>query len=274
MFNKLVASTGSNKAWTFRTGAVSVAVHLVILLVILFSTRKREEAAPPPAKPEEVTYVDVTKIPEPEPEPEPDPEPEAPKPKPTPPQAAPRVPRVKPTTPKAHEMAGTQELKTPPKLTGIPLPDNAPAVKAEDFGGRGAIGGTAAGTAVAVPRADTTRTGSGVGRGQVDEGATYSSNMVDERAELLNRAQVARRLQQLYPPLLRDAGVAGSVSVQFVVLPNGHVEESSIKILSSTHDAFKDAALQIIQDLRFKPARVGSMNVRMLTVIPVRFKLE
>jgi protein TonB len=252
-----------------------VGAHLVVLAVILFATRERPEDAPPPPKPEEVTYVDVSQIPEPpEPEPEPEPAPAQPDPTPQPPSAAPRTPRVRPVTPKPNEVAGTQELQKPPIVSGIPDPDvAAPPVKAEDFGGRGAIGGTAAGTPPPTPPATTTGGGTG-SSGDNATGGTYSSNMVDRRAELLNRQDVARKLVQFYPPLLRDAGITGTVSVQFVVTPQGRVEMSSVKILSSTHESFADATMRILKDLRFSPAKVGNTNVRMLTVMPVRWNLE
>ena len=217
----------------------------------------------------------MTQIPPPpEPEPELEPPPEQPRQAtPTPPRAAPRQPRVRPPTPNPNEVAGTQELMTPPAVTGIPDPDvAAPPVKAEDFGGRGALGGTAAGTPPPAPPATTT--GSGGGGGSGDGTGTYSSTMVDRRAELTNREQIARRLQQLYPPLLRDAGVTGTVSVQFVVTPEGRVDLNSVKILSSSHEAFAEATRQVMKDLRFSPARVGDTKVRMLTVMPVKWNVQ
>lgn len=276
MFNKLVASTRSNKAWNPGTVVLSVAAHLLLLAAVLVATREKEEVAPPPPKPEEVTFVDVSQIPPPPEVVEPEKMVEEPDPTPAPPAAAPRVPRVRPPTPKPNEVAGTQELRNPPVITGIPDPDvAAPAVKAEDFGGRGAIGGTAAGTPPPTPPATSaTGTGSGSGTSTAPAGGTYSSAMVDRQAELLNREAVARRLQQVYPPLLRDSGVTGTVSVQFVVTPEGRVEMSSIKILSSSHEAFADATMKVLKDLRFSPARVGDTKVRMLTVMPVRFNLQ
>jgi protein TonB len=277
LFNKLIASSrDKHRAWNSGTVVLSVAAHLVILAVILILTRPTEEVAPPPPKPEEVTYGDVTEIPpppEPEVAPEPEPEPVQPK-QPTPPRAAPRLPRKTPPVQKPTEVAGTQELKTPPVVTGIPEPSTvAPPVKAEDFGGRGAIGGTAAGTPPATPPAATTGTGSGSGTGGGTSG-TYSAAMVDKRAELINREQVAKRLQQLYPPLLRDAGVTGKVTVQMVVGSDGRVDMSTVKIVSTSHEAFADATMQIMKDLRFSPAKMGSTSVRMLTVMPVSWNLN
>src|SRR5687767_14766409 len=118
LFNRLIASSrDKHRAWNSGTVVLSVAAHLLVLAVILVLTRPSDEVAPPPPKPEEVTYVDVTEIPpppEPEVAPEPEPEPEQPTPQPTPPRAAPRQPRNPPPVQKPTEVAGTQELKTPP----------------------------------------------------------------------------------------------------------------------------------------------------------------
>ena len=279
MFNKLIASSrDKHRAWNPGTVVLSVAAHLLILAVILVLTRPSEEVAPPPPKPEEVTYVDVTEIPpppEPEIAPEPEPEPVQPTPQPTPPRAAPRQPRNPPPVQRPNEVAGTQELKAPPVVSGIPEPSTvAPPVKAEDFGGRGAIGGTAAGTPPPAPPASTTGTGSGSGGSGSGTSGTYSAAMVDKRAELINREQIAKRLQQLYPPLLRDAGVTGKVTVQMVVGSDGRVDMSTVKIISTSHDAFADVTMQIMKDLRFSPAKMGSTSVRMLTVMPVSWNLN
>ena len=280
MFNKLIASSkDKHRAWNSGTVVLSVVAHLLILGVILVLTRPTQEVAPPPPKPEEVTYVDVTEIPpppEPEIAPEPEPEPVERAPDPTPPRAAPRQPRNPPPVQRPNEVAGTQELKTPPVVSGIPEPSTvAPPVKAEDFGGRGAIGGTAAGTPPPAPPATSTGTGSGSGSGASGgTSGTYSAAMVDKRAELINREQIARRLQQLYPPLLRDAGVTGKVTVQMVVGSDGRVDMSTVKIVSTSHEAFADVTMQIMKDLRFSPAKMGSTSVRMLTVMPVSWNLN
>lgn len=279
MFNRLIASSRNkpHRAWNPGTVVFSIAAHALIFAAIFAVTRPGEPEAPPPPKPEEVTYVDVTEIPPP-PEPEivePEPAVEQPQPEQAPrPAAAPRQPRNPPPVQKANEVAGTQELKTPPVVTGIPDPQvAAPPVRAEDFGGRGAIGGTAAGTPPPAPPATSTGTGTGGGSSSGTSG-TYSAAMVDKRAELINREQIARRLQQLYPPLLRDAGVTGKVTVQMVVGSDGRVDMSTVKIVSTSHEAFADVTMQIMKDLRFSPAKMGSTSVRMLTVMPVSWNLD
>lgn len=277
MFNRLIASSRNkpHRAWNPLTVALSVGTHVLVFGAIVWAARPRETEAPPPPKPEEITYVDVSEIPpppEPEVEPEPAVEQPEPQPTPTPPRAAPRTPRNPPPKPNPTEVAGTQELKTPPVVTGIPAPTVVPPVRAEDFGGRGAIGGTAAGTPPPTPPAATTGTGTGTGGG--DGTGTYSAAMVDRRAELINREQISQRLQQLYPALLRDSGITGNVSVQMVVGSDGRVDMSTVKILSTSHEAFADATMRVLKDLRFRPAKMGDNNVRMLTVMPVTWNLQ
>lgn len=277
MFNKLVASSKNHphRAWNPGMVALSVLAHLLVFAALYIATRPDKPGPAAAPKPEDITYVDVSEIPPPpEPEPEPKPAVQQPQHAPTPPQATPRLPRNRPPVSKSNEVAGTQELKAPPKITGIPEPSAAPPVKAEDFGGRGTLGGTAAGAPP--PPSSGTSAGSGNASGDsvADHSGTYSSAMVDHRAELINREEIRRRLQQLYPSLLRDAGVTGKVSVQMVVGADGRVDMSTAKILSTSHEAFADVTMTVLKDLRFKPARIGDNNVRMLTIMPVTWNLQ
>jgi TonB family protein len=57
-----------------------------------------------------------------------------------------------------------------------------------------------------------------------------------------------------YPPLLRDAGVAGKVVVVFRVGPDGRVDPGSIDILSEDNELFGAATRRALGRLRFNPA--------------------
>lgn len=67
-----------------------------------------------------------------------------------------------------------------------------------------------------------------------------------------------------YPPLLREAGVAGEVFAQFVVDTTGRVEASSLKVLRSTHELFTASVRAALETLRYTPARVSGRPVRQL----------
>lgn len=302
MFSRLVASASGRSQ--FRRPAVvigSIAAHAALLAGVVWASSP-DHAGPEQtdAANEEVTYIDIAEIPPP-----PDmvfEEPPAELPTTSPPPAAaaraearpgptrpaePRRTTVSPPTVTSTEPAGFQELRPPASAIGIPAPDpSAAPVRAEDFGGRGAVGGTAGGT-----RADTsgsarigtgdgtgsgsgTAAGSGTGTGDGPPTGTFTPNLVDRRAELTNRTEVVRVLQRLYPPHLSQSGTEGAVRVQFVVTADGRVDMSTIEILASTNGEFADATRKALQEFRFRPARKGPHNVRMLTMLPIEWKLD
>jgi periplasmic protein TonB len=307
VFTRLVASSRNQSQ--FRRPSVivgSVAAHALLLAGLIWASASDASTdVPAPAENEEVTYIDIAQIPEPPPEdmvfeePPADAPPPAPAPRvavarpPAAPRTAPARPRTAPAAapnvaaPSSPEPAGFQELRTPPTVIGVAPPNpTAPAVRAEDFGGRGQAGGTAGGTPA--PGTGTGRIGTGTdasgagtgtagtpgGTGTGPPTGTFSANLVDRPASLRNQADVVRLLQRLYPPRLKETGIEGSVQVQFVVTADGRVDMSTVQILSASHPDFGEATRRVLQDLRFTPARKGEHNVRMLTVLPIQWKMQ
>jgi protein TonB len=103
-----------------------------------------------------------------------------------------------------------------------------------------------------------------------DEG-TYELSAVEEMPSLSNRSDFARQLQRNYPPLLRDAGVAGTVQVRFRVLEDGRVDGESIQITSSTHEQFNDPTMRAVRVLRFRPAKVNGRPVKVWVEQPIQW---
>jgi TonB family protein len=307
MFTRLVASARGRSQ--FRRPAViigSVAVHAALLAAVIWaSSPEHVEAGQAHASDEEVTYIDIAEIPvlpdlameEPAPQRiEPPPAAVTARPAARPAQASPaptspaqprRTAAVTPST--SDEPAGFQELRSPDAVIGIPAPDpGLGAVRAEDFGGRGQAGGTAGGTPAEgagtgrIGTGDGTGTGTGTGAsagtgtgaGGGPPTGTFSPNLVDRRAELTNRNDVVRTLQRLYPRSLRESGTEGSVRVQFVVTAEGRVDMSTVQIQASTNEEFAEATRKALAEFRFRPARKGDHNVRMLTMLPVEWKLS
>jgi protein TonB len=77
-----------------------------------------------------------------------------------------------------------------------------------------------------------------------------------------------------YPESLRQAGVDGSVLVQFSVDTLGRVDMKSVKVLTSTHDLFSEAVRQSLGAFRFKPAEVNGKRVPALAQMPFEFHLS
>jgi TonB family protein len=305
VFTRLVASSATGSQ--FRRPAViagSIAAHVALLAGVIWASAPDAAGTETVVNDlEEVTYIEIAEAPPPEDmvfeEPPADFEPAPPAVAPPPaaapsrrPAAAPRPTQpAQPRTPPAvaavtePNPAGFQELRTPPAVVGIAPPDlSAASVRADDFGGRGQVGGTAGGARtdsagggrIGTGAAGTAR-GTGAGAGGTGDGpptGTFSANLVDRRATLSNQSQVLRVLERLYPQNLKVSGTEGSVHVQFVVSAEGRVDMSTVQVTSTTHPEFSESTIQALKDFRFTPARKGNHNVRMLTTLPIVWKLR
>ena len=76
---------------------------------------------------------------------------------------------------------------------------------------------------------------------------------VDVLPVLNNTDEVIRLLDSEYPPLLRDAGIGGTVIVWFFVDEAGEVVKTQVHT-SSGHAALDDAALRVADQYEFSPA--------------------
>ncbi|MEO7085683.1 MAG: M56 family metallopeptidase [Gemmatimonadaceae bacterium] len=77
-----------------------------------------------------------------------------------------------------------------------------------------------------------------------------------------------------YPDMLRSANVEGSVTAQFVVDQNGHPEESTLKILSSSHDLFTNSVRNALPMMKYTPAEVDGHAVKQLVTKTFTFSLQ
>ncbi len=256
MFNKLVASEGrKTRALSPTTFIVSVLAHVGLLWGAVYAAENT--AIGKKVKEEVVAYMEI----EEEKAPEPEVKPEEPPPPPPPPEEAPPPPVAK----------GFQDL-VPPAEPHKEIPDidpNAKAVDASDFSGEGVAGGSSKGTEGGISQNLANKE---VPKETGD--APIDVALAEEKPELRNRSEVARLLQRLYPPLLRDAGITGQAVMKFVVNAQGMVEASGTSVVSASHDAFGEAATKVVEKMRFKPARVGGRPVPVLVTIPITFTLE
>jgi len=290
MFKNLPSTLGVRKSvWTPSTIMVSVAIHAAVLGGVYSSVNAADEAEKkvkeeqlvmleikpePPAPPPEPVEPPPPPPPEPEPEPEPKPVPKAPRPVVTPPTPKP--------APKPQVAKGTQTVRPPVKPPiGIPAEDrNARAVNLDDFSGKGREGGVAQGTTTGTAMAITEKVKAeppAPPAARVDSSNfVYDAGTVGTPAGLSDsgRRDLGRLLERNYPPNLRDSGVTGQAVMQFVVDEDGRVEGSTIKVISSTHDAFGDASRDVLRQARFTPARVGSRKVRMMLQLPITWAVS
>jgi periplasmic protein TonB len=88
---------------------------------------------------------------------------------------------------------------------------------------------------------------------------------------LLNAPQVERALQRSYPPVLREAGVGGTVVVHFMIDEDGSVVRRELG-QGSGYPALDAAALAVADEMRFAPAINRGRNVRVWVAVPVVFR--
>jgi TonB family protein len=79
--------------------------------------------------------------------------------------------------------------------------------------------------------------------------------------------------EPVYPTALKQAGLSGSVTLQFVVDTAGRVEPASVKVMPRSTAGFESAAREAILRARFSPAGVRGRVVRQLVQQRVLFEM-
>lgn len=95
----------------------------------------------------------------------------------------------------------------------------------------------------------------------------------DTPPQMTNRSEVQRVLEREYPPLLRDAGIGGTVDVWCFVDENGRVTETRVQS-SSGHEAFDRAAENVAEVMRFTPAQNRDQVVAVWISMPIVFEVR
>ena len=90
------------------------------------------------------------------------------------------------------------------------------------------------------------------------------------KPDIRNRAEVARALEREYPPLLRDAGIGGTVDVWFFIDEEGKVVRTQVD-KSSGHKALDDAAVAVAGIIQFTPALNRDKRVPVWISLPITF---
>ncbi|MGD8360417.1 MAG: TonB family protein [Gemmatimonadota bacterium] len=90
------------------------------------------------------------------------------------------------------------------------------------------------------------------------------------RPDIKNRDEVARAMEQEYPPLLRDAGIGGTINVWFFIGENGVVQRTLVNE-SSGHKALDEAAIRVADIIQFTPALNRDTPVPVWISLPITF---
>ena len=88
-----------------------------------------------------------------------------------------------------------------------------------------------------------------------------------------NRRDVVRAMEREYPPLLRDAGIGGTVRVYFFIDESGVVQDFRID-QTSGHQALDEAALNVADVYQFSPALNRDKQVPVWVSFPITFQVR
>jgi TonB family protein len=100
------------------------------------------------------------------------------------------------------------------------------------------------------------------------DGPTFTPFTV--RPDIKNRSEFQGALEREYPPLLRDAGIGGTVQVWFYIDETGSVGRTLVN-RSSGHQALDEAALRVAEVIQFTPALNRDAPVPVWISLPVNF---
>ncbi|HEX8213624.1 MAG TPA: energy transducer TonB [Longimicrobium sp.] len=103
-----------------------------------------------------------------------------------------------------------------------------------------------------------------------DTARVYDIDEVTVKPRLANNTAVARALEQNYGGVLRDAGVEGLVQLRMIVGSDGRT--SSIVVVRSSDAPFIAPAINVARAMRFNPAQVNGVPVRVSIELPITFR--
>jgi TonB family protein len=95
----------------------------------------------------------------------------------------------------------------------------------------------------------------------------------DTPPDVLNGRELVQAMRSSYPPLLRDAGVGGSVQVRFRIREDGTVDRASMDVQTATNDEFARAARTVVPRIRFRPGTREGKAVPGWIVVPLDWRV-
>lgn len=100
----------------------------------------------------------------------------------------------------------------------------------------------------------------------------YSAEELTTKPKVESASRTAQLVQRSYPDKLKEAGVDGTVQVQFVIGADGKVDPGSIEIVAASVPALGEAAKQVAAKLEFHPGKVNDNPVKTRVLLPIVYK--
>lgn len=110
--------------------------------------------------------------------------------------------------------------------------------------------------------------------GQGDGRALAGTEVIGEREADRAPRVLGRAPEPRFPESMRAAGIAGRVTIQFVVDTAGRAEPGSVEVLDATREEFAAAVRAALPRFRFAPGEVAGRKVRTRVQLPFDFTLR
>ena len=243
LFTNLIASRPKTDKGGPMAVFTSTILHLGLIALAIYMTGKVKEAV---AEQDTLSALVMPEEVEPPPPPPPPPPPEN-----EPPPVATEVVDV----PKGFQTLAPPTVVPP----DIPPPSTGPVISERDFSGEGVVGGKATGKVTTVTAEN------------IEAAPVFTPFTVPPT--LKNTDAVSRALQRYYPPLLRDAGIGGTVKIWFLIDESGRVVKTQLKT-GSGHAALDDAANKVADVMEFTPALNRDQKVKVWVDMPIVFRSQ
>lgn len=243
LFTNLLASKPKKDRGGPMAIFTSFVLHAIFVGLALYLTSQVKEAV---TEENPIAQIIMAQEEEPPPPPPPPPPPEN-----EPPPVVEEVVDV----PKGFQTLAPPTVVPP----DIPPPSAGPVISAKDFSGEGVVGGRASGKVTTVTAEN------------IEAAPVFTPYTV--APAIKNTDAVVRALQRYYPPLLRDAGIGGTVLVWFLIDEQGKVIKTQLK-KTSGHGALDDAGLKVADVIEFTPALNRDQKVKVWIELPLVFKSQ
>jgi periplasmic protein TonB len=243
MFSNLIASNPKKERGGAASSLMSALLHAGLIALAIWATTRVQDVVAE----EEKTNILIPVVEDEEPPPPPPP--------PPPPANTPPPPEI------TEVPKGFQTLTVPTIIPpDIPPPTAGPEISEADFSGEGVEGGKSTGSKDVKVTAEN-----------IEAAPVFTPYTV--KPELKNREAVTRALTRNYPPLLRDAGIGGTVLTWILLDETGNVIKTQVKE-GSGHDALDQAALKVADVMSFTPALNRDQKVKVWIALPIVFKTQ
>lgn len=88
------------------------------------------------------------------------------------------------------------------------------------------------------------------------------------------QSNLIHTVQPVYPRLAVIARVQGAVILEAVITREGTIDPSRLRVLQTDHSLLTPAAIEAVQQLRYRPTLLNGQPVEILTNITVNFKMN